>query len=104
MADNMGVVGGGTLQEKCGPVVGELKMKFLDYIVGLHRAVSPDKFSEVPSTLEVRPELNMKCDDNGFPLMPAQGTMRKQDLELLVRTYLNTHYCERCMDHQWDVG
>lgn len=69
-------------------------MKFLDYIVGLHRAAAPEAMSEVPTTLEVLPEINIKFDDSGFPLMPPQGKLRKLDLELLVRTYLNAHYCE----------
>lgn len=96
MAENMGVTGGDKFENKCGPLMVEVKNKFLDYVVGLHQAASPNEISTLTTPFVVPPELDLKLDPNGFPSLPerpAEGSLRKAELEVLIRAYLNAHYC-----------
>lgn len=93
----MGISGGETFEDKCGALVAEVKHKFWDYVVGLHKVTAPEVFRTVTTTLDVRPEIALTHDEEGFPILPDPSPdhpLLKVQLEKLLRSYVNEHYSE----------
>lgn len=95
MAENMGIPGAETFGDKCGPLLDDLKRKFWEYVLGLHKKLSPSTHSNVPTALDVREDLHISFNDDGFPILPdppENTPLLKVEMEKLLRTYINEHY------------